>query len=41
MTDIRGLNKITKDDNYPITPQSEIISIIAEFRYISIVDAIS
>ena len=39
--DIRGLNKIAESDSYPLPLQSEMISIVAGCRYISIIDGIS
>lgn len=39
VVDIRGLNKITESDSYPMPLQSDIISSVAGYRYISIVDA--
>ena len=38
--DIRGLNKITESDSYPLPLQSEITSAVAGFPYISVVDAV-
>ena len=37
--DIRGLNKIAETDSYPMPLQSDLISAIAGYRYITIVDA--
>lgn len=39
VVDIRGLNKITESDSYPMPLQSDVIGRVAGFRYISIVDA--
>lgn len=37
--DIRGLNKITVKDSYPLPLQSEVIAKVAGYAYITIVDA--
>ena len=39
--DIRGLNAITDDDGYPLPLQSDIIALIAGYRYISTVDGVA
>ena len=39
VVDIRGLNKITDSDNYPMPLQSDIISAVAGCGYISTIDA--
>ena len=39
VVDIRGLNKITELDSYPMPLQTEIINTVAGYRYISTVDA--
>ena len=38
VVDIRGLNKITESDSYPLPLQSDITSAVAGFPYISTVD---
>ena len=38
--DIRGLNAITEDDSYPLPLQSNIISLIAGYEFISTIDAV-
>ena len=38
--DIRGLNAITENDGYPLPLQSDIIGLIAGFRYVSTVDGV-
>ena len=40
VVDIRGLNKITESDSYPLPLQSEVTSSVAGFPYISVVDAV-
>ena len=40
MIDIRGLNKITKSDSYPLPLQGDITSSVAGFPYISVVNAV-
>lgn len=39
VVDIRGLNKVTESDSYPMPLQSEVINTVAGYRYISTVDA--
>jgi hypothetical protein len=39
MIDIRELNKITKSDFYSMSLQSDIISVVADFKFISIINA--
>ena len=38
--DIRGLNAVTEDDSYPLPLQSDMISLIAGYDFISTVDAV-
>ena len=38
IVDIRGLNKITESDTYPIPLQADIIAAIAGYKYITVVD---
>jgi hypothetical protein len=38
--DIRGLNAITEDDSYPLPLQSDMVSLIAGYKFISTVDAV-
>ena len=40
VVDIRGLNKITESDSYPLPLQGDITSSVAGFPYISVVDAV-
>ena len=37
--DIRGLNKITEPDTYPMPLQSDVISAVAGYKFITVVDA--
>ena len=39
VVDIRGLNKITVTDSYPLPLQSDITALVAGCRYITVVDA--
>lgn len=41
VVDIRGLNKITTSDSYPMKPQDDIMAKVANAKYITISDAIS
>lgn len=38
--DIRGLNKMTQNDSYPLPLQSDITSMVAGYPYISVCDAV-
>ena len=40
VVDIRGLNKVTEQDTYPMPLQTDITSAVAGHRYISTVDAV-
>lgn len=40
VVDIRGLNKITESDTYPLPLQSDVIASVAGYRYITVVDAV-
>ena len=40
VVDIRGLNKVTETDSYPLPLQSDLISAVAGYEYISTVDAV-
>ena len=40
MVDIRGLNKVAVSNSYPLPLQSDIISAVADYEYISTVDAV-
>ena len=39
VVDIRGLNKITEEDTYPIPRQEDIIAAVKDYVYITVVDA--
>ena len=40
VVDIRGLNKMTLNDSYPLPLQSDIILMVAGFPFISVCDAV-
>lgn len=41
VVDIRGLNKLAQNDVHPVPLQSDIITFVRGYRYISILDALS
>ena len=40
VVDIRGLNKLAVSDSYSLPLQGDIISAVAGFSYISVIDAV-
>ena len=41
VVDIRGLNKITEPDSYPMLLQGQVTSLVQGYRFISITDGVS